>query len=227
MAHPVRLEIVCTSFDDAVVALENGADRLELCAELGCGGVTPGPGFVRQVRSAFPDADLRLLLRGRGGSFELRRHEGETLLHEIAAARELGVRGVVIGALDASGALDREALRRFRDAAGPLEITFHRAFDLVVDKERALECLVDHGIERVLTSGGPATAWEGRETLRALVQRAADRIVVLPGGGVRANHAAALLAATGARELHSSARLDAGHADGGHVDAAEVRALSR
>jgi copper homeostasis protein len=109
---------------------------------------------------------------------------------------------VVIGALTRDGSVDRDTTARLRDAAGPMDLTFHKAFDAVRDQAAALETLVELGIARVLTSGGAPTAWEGRDTLAALARQAAGRIVVMPGGGIVAAHAAELVAVTGATEIH-------------------------
>ncbi|MBK9383663.1 MAG: copper homeostasis protein CutC [Planctomycetes bacterium] len=215
-----KLEIVATSLADAAAAARGGADRLELCVDLACGGVTPPQTLLAQIRDAHPALDLRVLLRPHGGPFTLSRDELRALLAEVRRARELGLQGIVIGALGADGAIDRESMRRLREEARPLEATFHRAFDLLARQEEALESLIELGFERVLTSGDESTAWDGRVRLRALIRQAAERLLVLPGGGVRSAHAAALLAATGARELHSSARTG-----GELVDEAEVRAL--
>lgn len=215
-----QLEIVATDLEDAAAAARGGADRLELCVDLACGGVTPPAELIASVRAAYPLLDLRVLLRPHGGPFTLRADELRALEREVHRARGLGLQGIVIGALVADGTIDREAMHRLREEARPLEATFHRAFDRIERQAEALETLVELGFERVLTSGDRRTAWEGRERLRALVERAAGRIRILPGGGVRAAHAAALLAATGAEELHSSARTD-----GARVDEREVRAL--
>ena len=215
-----QLEIVATDLADAAAAARGGADRLELCVDLACGGVTPPAELLASVRAAHPRLDLRVLLRPHGGPFTLRAEELRALEREIQRVRELGLQGIVIGALAADGTIDREAMRRLREEARPLEATFHRAFDFIERQDEALESLIELGFERVLTSGDQRTAWSGRERLRALVERAADRIGILPGGGVRSEHAAALLAATGALELHSSARTS-----GAQVDELEVRAL--
>ncbi|MBL8898231.1 MAG: copper homeostasis protein CutC [Planctomycetes bacterium] len=215
-----QLEIVATNLADAAAAARGGADRLELCVDLTCGGVSAPSELLGKVRAAHPRLDLRALLRPHGGPFHLSADEVLALAREVRQARELGLQGIVIGALDARGGIDREAMRRLREEARPLEATFHRAFDEIESQDEALETLIELGFERVLTSGDQRTAWEGRERLRALVARAAGRIAILPGGGVRAAHAAALLAATGAQELHSSARTS----DDG-VDEREVRAL--
>jgi copper homeostasis protein len=215
-----RLEIVATSLEDAAAAVRGGADRLELCVDLTCGGVTPPTALMSKLRDAYPSLDLRVLLRPHGGPFTLSRAEVDALREDVRRVRELGMQGIVIGALGADGAIDREAMRLLREEARPLEATFHRAFDRLARQDAALETLIELGFERVLTSGDASNAWDGRERLRALIRQAAGRILVLPGGGVRSAHAAELLAATGARELHSSARTG-----GELVDAGEVRAL--
>jgi copper homeostasis protein len=144
------------------------------------------------------------MLRPRAGDFVYTRDELDAMERELAWIRASGARGVVLGALTSGGAIDVASTTRLVAGARPLAVTFHRAFDETRDLGLALDTLIELGIERVLTSGGAASAWEGRETLRALVRRAAGRIVVMPGGGVRSPNAAQILDDTGAIELHSS-----------------------
>src|SRR3989442_9543205 len=124
------------------------------------------------------------------------------MLEDIRRAKEAGVQGIVTGVLRADGDIDADRTRELIGAARPLQVTFHRAFDVCRDAGRALETLIALGVERVLTSGQAATAPEGAETIAELVRQAAGRIAILPGGGITAENAAALVQATGVTEGH-------------------------
>lgn len=201
-----RLE-VCV--DQVQTALDSSglADRIEFCGRLDLDGVTPKWEELQRLQ-ANCDLPIHVMIRpARGGCFVCNPEELDQMEGEIERARELGVQGLVFGALDESGELDEPALRRLCSRAQDLPVTFHRAFDLIANKPRALECLIEFGVARVLTTGGPPRAWEGRECLRQLVEQAAGRIIVMPGGGVRQDHVKELLSVTGAVEVHSSKAL--------------------
>jgi copper homeostasis protein len=191
-ARPV-LEVVCDDVEDAARALARGADRIELCAALEVGGVTPGPGLLAEARAAVR-GELVVLARPRRGDFVYDERTFRALVRDVEVAKELGADGVAVGVLHADGTLDATRTRALVLAAAPLVVTFHRAFDAVPDPFAALARLVDLGVQRVLTSGGGAHALEGRERLLALVDSAAERIEVVAAGGVRSEHVAALLA---------------------------------
>lgn len=142
------------------------------------------------------------MIRPRAGDFVYSPGDVETMLHQVAAARAAGAAGVALGTLTRDGDVDRDALRALVRAAGPLPVTFHRAFDRARDHERALDALTGAGVARVLTSGGAATAREGLRTIAALVARGRGRIAVVAGGKVDAESAVALVRDAGVRELH-------------------------
>ncbi|MEM1249981.1 MAG: copper homeostasis protein CutC [Acidobacteriota bacterium] len=205
----VRVEICLDSVSGALAAEKGGADRIELCADLAEGGITPSLGMIEQA-SASTSIDLRVMIRPRGQDFLYDRHELRIMERDIEHVRELaesvpGIRGVVFGVLRADGLLDSSALRRLIDAARPLEVTCHRAFDLCAEPFRALDDLIELGVERVLTSGQAASAPAGAERLAELVEQAGDEIIVLPGAGITPRNAAALVARTGVREIHATA----------------------
>lgn len=200
----VRLEICVDRLDSAMAARDGGADRIEVCGALACGGVTPGAGLIAACLELSP-LEVMVMIRPHAGSFVYSPRELAVMEREIAAARELGAHGVVFGALTADRRVDQQACRRLMAAAGPLATTFHRAFDVVRDPWAALSELIDLGVGRVLSSGQATTALAGTPVLRSLVEQAAGRIGVMPGAGVNAANAAAILAATGAQELHASA----------------------
>ena len=197
------VEICVDDVEGALAAGSAGADRVELCAALSEGGVTPSAGTLAAVGSRAPALSVTVLVRPRGGDFVHSPIEVSVVCADISAARSiLPVLGVTVGPLSPRGRVDRRALDAMVAAAGSAPVTFHRAFDTLADQPGALEELVDAGVTRVLTSGGAATALAGAAALRALVEQAGDRIEVMAGGGVRADHVAELVAATGVPAVH-------------------------
>jgi copper homeostasis protein len=187
---------------DAQAAARGGADRLELCADLAVGGTTPSVETVRAVKARV-FIPVFAMARPRGGSYVYSRDEiGQTHrdIEEVIAA---GADGVVVGALTPNNEIDLSAVREFVAAAGDVPVTFHRAFDQIPDPARALQTLIDAGVQRVLTAGGSGTALEGAAVLKSLVDQAGDRIVILAGGKVRGHNARELIERTGVRELHA------------------------
>jgi len=199
------LEIAANSLASALAAQRGGADRIELCAALEVGGVTPSEGLIAVVREKVR-LPLYVLIRPRAGDFVYSDEEFATMQRDIEHCVTLGCDGVVIGALDAHGDVDRVRCRELIGAAGRLGVTFHRAFDMARDASAALEDLVALGCERVLTSGGAPNALQGAATIQALVRQAGHRIRIMPGGGVDANNVATLRTQTDAKEFHASAR---------------------
>lgn len=197
------LEVCVDSLAGVTDALNGGADRLELCARLDLGGLTPTREFVAAALARTTLA-CHVMLRPRAGDFVSSAAELATMRAELDWIRTSGARGVVFGLLDHERRVDAARTRELIELARPLSVTFHRAFDQLADLQAGLDDLIAISVERVLTSGGAPDAWHGRTRLRELVTRACERIVVMPGGGVRAHNARELLAETGARELHSS-----------------------
>lgn len=184
-------------------ATAGGAARLELCENLIEGGITPGRDLQAAVRERV-SLPVHIMIRPRPGDFRYTGDEITGLLGDIVAARSLGAHGVVFGALDAAGRVDRALTGRLVEAARPMAVTFHRAFDQVRDPMEALETLIGLGVERVLTSGQAAEAEHGLALLGDLVSRAGGRIGVLAGGGIRAGNVRRIVAATGVSEVHST-----------------------
>ncbi len=198
------LEIAANSLASALAARDGGADRIELCANLAEGGMTPSYGALATTRDALR-IPIYVLIRPRAGDFLYGSNERDEMLRDIEASARLGCDGVVIGALDADGDIDIALCRDLIAAAGKLGVTFHRAFDIARDQRAALETIVSLGCERVLTSGACASAQEGTESIAALVAQAGGRIRIMAGGGVRAEQLRDLVARTGAYEFHASA----------------------
>jgi len=196
------LEVCFDSSAGLERALASRAGRFEVCSSLDLDGLTPEDELLRAaVATGTPCVAM---IRPRGGSHVWTAAEHPQIFADLARAKLLGAQGLVFGALTANASVDRDLTARIVDAARPLPVTFHRAFDQVHDRHAALETLVELGVRRILTSGGALDAFEGRAELRALVDRAAGRIEILPGGGVRAHNALAILSATGVNELHGS-----------------------
>jgi copper homeostasis protein len=201
------VEICVSDVPTALTAEAAGADRLELCADLGQGGTTPSLGTVEIALRSLRRAALRVMVRPRGGDFVVTELEEQVMRADIAAIRALpnpnGLSlGVVVGALTHSGELDRPLLSRLIDAAGPLPVTVHKAFDEVPDQLAALDQIVALGADAVLTSGGASSALAGAARIAALRSRAAGRLRVIAAGGIRSHNVAEVLAATGAAEIH-------------------------
>ena len=191
----------CVEGIDAAVAAERaGADRVELCAGLVEDGTTPSAGTIA-LAGARLTIPVVVMVRPRGGDFVYSSAELEVMERDVTEARAGGAAGIALGVLTRAGRVDEDALRPLLRAAGPLPVTFHRAFDHAADLPAALDALMALGVRRVLTSGGAPSAREGRETLGALVRRSGDRIAIVAGGRVDAAAARDLVAA-GVRELH-------------------------
>jgi copper homeostasis protein len=199
------LEIAANSVASAFAAQEGGAGRVELCACLEEGGVTPSHGTIALAREGL-NIPLYVLIRPRAGDFVYENAEVEAMLDDIAHCRALGCDGVVVGALTAEGEVDRDVCALFVRAAEGMGLTFHRAFDLVDDQSSALETVIDLGFERVLTSGGMQSAVAGASSIARLVAQAGGRIVVMPGAGIEPGNVLGLREATRAREFHASAK---------------------
>lgn len=203
--HRGMLEICIDGVASARAAEAGGADRVELCANLPEGGVTPSAGMIRGVRGSF-SGGLMVIIRPRGYDFLYSDDELEVMLHDIQVARELGADGVVIGCLTADGRVDRERCARLIEAAGSLDVTFHRAFDMTRDLFEAMADIRELGVRRILTSGGCADVPMGVPVIAELVRRAAGGMSLMPGGGVTPDNLTDIMTATGVQEIHLSAR---------------------
>lgn len=199
------LEIAAGSLESALAAQAGGADRVELCGSLGEGGVTPSSGMIATARDRLR-IPLYVLIRPRSGDFVYSPAEVESMHRDVEACARLGCDGIVIGMLDADGAVDVAGCRALVAAAGTMGVTFHRAFDCVADRRAALDAVVALGCERVLTSGGADTAEQGAAVIAADIVHAAGRIALMPGAGLNPANMAAVAQATGAAEFHASAR---------------------
>ncbi|MBO9155107.1 copper homeostasis protein CutC [Chitinophaga sp. GCM10012297] len=201
----ITLEICATSLASCKAAQEGGADRIELCDNLLEGGTTPSYATIKLARETVNIA-LYPIIRPRGGDFLYSEEELAIMKEDILVCKELGCDGVVIGLLTPDGKVDTARTRELVELAKPMGVTFHRAFDMTADPLRALEDVIATGCERILTSGQRNTAPEGAELIATLVEKAAGRIRIMAGSGLRDHNAAALAAATHAREFHTTAK---------------------
>jgi len=201
MPDEILVEACVDSVDSAIAAEAGGAHRIELCAALREGGLTPSAGTIAVTRQR-TTIDIQVMIRPRGGDFLYSDTEFASMQRDIEMTKRLGSNGVVFGLLTPNGKVDVRRTEQLTEQARPMAVTFHRAFDMASKPTRSLEALVGLHIERVLTSGQRATAVEGIELLRKLVTQAGDRIVVMPGGSIDERSLPKILGATGAREIH-------------------------
>jgi len=203
MATPILIEVCANSYESALAAQLGGAQRVELCADLVEGGITPSAGMIERVRR-----DLRIpfnvLIRPRGGDFCYSEAEFDIMKRDILAAQSLGADGVVIGILKPDGTIDVERCSVLVDLARPLSITFHRAFDMSRDLFRAFDDVLKLGVDRLLTSGGRQTAMDGAEVISQLVRQAGEGLILMPGSGIKPDNITTLIQKTRAREFHLS-----------------------
>ena len=183
----MQVEVCCNGLESALNAEKAGADRIELCAELGVGGITPSLGLLHMVKESV-SLPIHVLIRPRGGHFTYTDTEFEVMLRDLEYCKTLGVAGIVSGVLLANGALDVARTKHLVDIAGSMHFTFHRAFDWIADKMDALQQLKGMGVGTVLTSGGSAGAEKGMEALLELKDSAKD-ITIMPGGGITPKNA--------------------------------------
>ncbi|CAL7938436.1 unnamed protein product [Xylocopa violacea] len=199
------MEICIDSLESARNAIEGGATRLEICTALSEGGLTPTPGFLQKIKS-FSPAPLYAMLRIRSGNFVYTEEEMEVMLQDLRILKECGADGFVFGALTSDNEINVQFCKNVLAAARPLPVTFHRAFDEVNDPLQSLEVLITLGFERILTSGQQDTAEEGLELIQKLVEKAQNRIIVMPGSGITKENILRIKMESGAKEFHASAK---------------------
>lgn len=216
----VKVEIACFNALSATVAQDCAADRVELCAAIELGGTTPAVSLIKMVREQI-NIDLNIMIRPRGGNFVYTDAEFLQMKQEVQIIKQLGVDGLVFGILHPDNTINVLQNKELVDLAYPLPCTFHRAFDSVPEKKEALEDIINCGFKTILTSGCTSHVMEGLEMLKQLVGWSAARIVIMPGGGLRAANVGEVLRETGASYVHSSAITDGSDT----AVANEVRAL--
>jgi len=223
--EPIRrrplLEVLATSVDEVGVALSGGADRIELCADYASGGLTPSTDLVHSVAGPAREQGVGVMamIRPRPGDFVYSRHELDTMRRSVADVLAAGASGVVLGCLTAGGQLDVVATGALVQAAAGAPVTVHRAVDDSVDPLAAALAAFATGADRVLTSGGAATALLGSDVVRRMVAETPIAATVVAGSGVTPDNVAALVARTGVTEVHGSLRTAAGPPDPAAVQA--------
>ncbi|WP_319413116.1 copper homeostasis protein CutC [uncultured Cohaesibacter sp.] len=196
------LEVCVDTLSGLQSAIMAGADRIELCASLATGGLTPSCGFMTEAAQTCP-LPVHALIRPRTGDFHYSSREIALMQKDIATAKEAGLAGVVIGATQQDGQLDVASLESLLQHAGGLDVTLHRAFDMAPDFTEALHHARALGIKRILTSGGAASAMAGLPMVQQLTEQAQGAITIMPGGGIDAGNVALFLK-LGLREIHAS-----------------------
>ena len=202
-----KIEIACFNLDSAIIAQNTGADRVELCADMLVGGTTPTIEIIKQAREHL-NIDLYIMIRPRGGNFVYSDSEFEQMKSEIEAIKKLGVNGFVFGILKDDNTINIEQNLELVELAKSFPCTFHRAFDEILDYEKALENVISCGFSTILTSGTFPNVMEGKEVLKQLVNQANNRIEIMPGGGLRSTNISELNEIVNANWYHSSAIID-------------------
>ncbi|WKL45912.1 copper homeostasis protein CutC [Flavobacterium pectinovorum] len=199
-----QLEIACFNYESALIAQENGADRIELCENMQLGGTTPNSILVVKVRENL-SIKMHVIIRPRGGNFVYSDEELTEMKQDIKQYKKLGVDGFVFGILKEDGSVNKRQNKELVHLAHPYSCTFHRAFDVVKDVEKSLEDIIDCGFKTILTSGQGINVEEGIFTLSKIQQLAKDRIEIMPGGGLRSSNIKLLQEQLEPTFYHSSA----------------------
>lgn len=208
MKRPI-LEVCCGSIESALAAQAGGADRIELCDNLVQGGTTPSFGTIELTRELL-NIPIHVLIRPREGDFHYSLNELEVMKRDILTCREMGIDGVVFGFLSKDGRINEELLVSFLEMARPLSVTFHRAFDVCRDPREGLEVLMNHGVDRLLTSGQKDSVCDAAPLIRELINQAAGQMVIMPGAGLTELNIRAFSGEVGASEYHGSFRSNMG-----------------
>lgn len=198
----MKLEICVDTIEAATIAAEAGVARIELCSALSDGGLTPSYGVMKQA--GMLPVSCHAMIRPRAQGFVYSATELESMHHDISAAKEAGMDGVVFGVLNKDSTLNLPALRSLIKAAQPLEVTLHRAIDMTPDPLEALEQAIELDFQRILTSGQRETAFEGMETIASMVSLADGRITIMPGSGINTRNVSQIVRQTSVKDVHSS-----------------------
>lgn len=217
-----KLEIACFNLESALIAEANGAHRIELCENYTAGGVFPSEELIKTVLEK-TSIQVFVMIRPRAGNFIYTDQEIEQMKNQIQFCKQTNCDGLVFGVLTADKKINVQACTELVKLAHPLPCTFHRAFDEVSDAEAALGQIITSGFKRILTSGGAKTALAGKEKIKHLMDLADDRIVLVPGGGIRSSNINALLENTKAEEFHSAALTEESEL----ANAEEIQLLSK
>ncbi len=201
-----KLEVIAFTADSCKLAAQAGCHRIELCDNPGEGGTTPSYGMILSARKIF-SKELYVMIRPRGGDFLYTEEEIFIMKADIEVCKQLGCDGIVLGMLTKDGRVDKKQLSSLVSLAYPMGVTFHRAFDRAIDPIQAIEDIIDSGCERILTSGQFPQAIEGIQHIASYVKHANERIIIMPGSGIRETNIQMIATQTGSTEFHSSARI--------------------
>jgi copper homeostasis protein len=204
-SQTILVEVCVDTLASAIAAQTGGASRIELCSALSEGGLTPSAGTISQVRKLLSHG-IFVMIRPRAGNFVYSANDFDIMLKDIFTACEHGADGIVAGILNPDGTVDVVRTRQLVEAASPLPVTFHRAFDLTPDPYKAMEEIITCGCKRILTSGQQSKAIDGQELIYKLIRQAGERLIIMPGSGVNEQNVADLIRTTGAKEVHLSGR---------------------
>ena len=205
MSQPFKLEVIAFDIESCIIAEQSGANRIELCDNQADGGTTPSYGFIKQAREKVK-IELFPIIRPRGGDFLYSDEEFEMMKNDIDICKQLGCDGIVTGILKSDGTVDKDRMKVLVNIAYPMSVTFHRAFDRTKDPFQAMEDIIEIGCERILTSGQKSTAMEGIELISELIIKAENRIIIMPGSGIKSDNIIEIAQRSNAIEFHSSAR---------------------
>lgn len=199
------LEIAVFSAEAAIIADKAGADRIELCNGYSDGGLTPSLGTIHLVKRSV-NCPVFVMIRPRGGDFNYSALELKVMKADILQCKTAGVDGIVLGLLDENREINKSVLKEFVEFIFPIPVTFHRAFDVCLDPMEAIETLISCGVQRVLTTGQKSSAVEGVELIAALNKKADNRIIIMPGAGIKTGNILEIKTQTGCKEFHASAK---------------------
>ena len=200
-------EVCANSLQSAIAAETGGADRIELCAQLDAGGITPSAATLKLAVKKL-SIPVFVLIRPRSGDFIYDDTDFAVIKEDILFAKEAGAAGVVIGLLKHNGEVDIERTTELVNLARPMQFTFHRAFDRTPDPLAALEDIIKTGADRILTSGQQKSALTGKELLKTIVEKAGERIIILAGAGINPGNVSEIISFTGANEIHASCSIN-------------------
>ncbi|MGD8171063.1 copper homeostasis protein CutC [Vibrio sp. TRT 21S02] len=202
-----QIEVCIDNLESLHLAIQGGATRIELCSSLALGGLTPSYGFMQQA-AKYATVPVYAMIRPRQGDFLYSSEDIDCMICDIEAAAKAGLQGVVFGVLDAQGHVDLPVAQRLSKRAKALNlgVTFHRAVDQCSDVRRMIEDIATLGCERILTSGLASNAYQGKATLKQMVELAGDRFAIMAGAGLNAGNVKEIVAATGITQVHLSGK---------------------
>lgn len=203
--NPILIEVAAFTPQSALSAAQAGAHRIELCSGFAEGGLSPSAASIAYVKEN-TSIPIHVMIRPRIGDFVYNKTEKEIILKDIAYCKQCLIDGVVIGALTPEGNIDTEFVKKAVQEAFPMSVTFHRAFDICADMHQALEQLIECKVNRILTSGGQPKAPQAADIIASLVNAAANKITILPGGGISVDNVKMLIEQTGVKEIHFSGK---------------------